>query len=124
MNGTSILAVAAGGAAGAYCRYKIGQWTAAGPGKRFPYGTLIANVLGCFIMGLAAAAVARGHMAAGPWRDLIAEGFLGALTTFSTFSMDTFKAMYNGEISKGVINLVVSLVLCLAGVALGYRLIA
>ena len=124
MNGISILAVAVGGAAGAYCRYAIGRWATAGLGKRFPYGTLIANVLGWFIMGLTAAALAKGYLAAVPWHDLIAEGFLGALTTFSTFSMDTFKAMYNGEISKGVINLVVSLVLCLMGVTLGYRLIA
>lgn len=124
MNGMSMLTVAAGGAAGAYCRYAIGLWTANGPGKRFPYGTLIANVLGCFLMGLVTAAIAGGHLAAAPWRDLVAEGFLGALTTFSTFSIDTFKAMYNGEISKGVINLVVSLALCLAGMALGWRLIA
>lgn len=124
MNGMSILAVAVGGAVGAYCRYKIGQWATTGLGKRFPYGTLIANVLGCFLMGLVVAAIARGYLSAVPWHDLIAEGFLGALTTFSTFSMDTFKAMYNGEISKGVINLVVSMVLCLVGVALGYHLIA
>lgn len=124
MNGMSILAVAVGGAVGAYCRYTIGQWATTGLGRRFPYGTLIANVLGCFLMGLLVAAIARGYLSAVPWHDLIAEGFLGALTTFSTFSMDTFKAMYNGEISKGVINLVVSMVLCLVGVALGYHLIA
>lgn len=124
MNGMSILAVAVGGALGAYCRYTIGQWAMAGPGKSFPYGTLIANVVGCFIMGLVMAAMARGFISAVPWHDFIAEGFLGALTTFSTFSLDTFKAMYNGEISKGVINLVVSVVLCLAAVGMGYHLVA
>lgn len=124
MSGLSILAVACGGAVGAFCRYKIGQWATTGLGKSFPYGTLIANVLGCFLMGVVAAAIGRGLLAAFPWHDLIAEGFLGALTTFSTFSMDTFKALYNGEISKGVINLVVSMVLCLVGVALGFHLVA
>ncbi|MCH5277175.1 MAG: fluoride efflux transporter CrcB [Desulfovibrionaceae bacterium] len=124
MNGMSILMVAAGGALGAYCRYALGRWADRGPGTRFPCGTLLANVLGCFLMGLTAAAISRGLLAAAPWRDLIADGFLGALTTFSTFSMDTFRAMHKGRIFTGVINLVVSLVLCLTGVALGYRLLA
>lgn len=124
MNGMSIVTVAAGGALGAYCRYALGRWADRDLGTRFPYGTLLANVLGCFLMGLTAAAISRGLLAVSPWRDLIAEGFLGALTTFSTFSADTFKAMSSGDISKGVINLVVSLTLCLTGVALGFRLLA
>ena len=124
MNEMSILVVAAGGALGAYCRYALGRWADGSLGTGFPYGTLLANVLGCFLMGLTAAAMSRGVLAASPWHDLIADGFLGALTTFSTFSMDTFRAMSGGRISKGVINLVVSLALCLTGVALGWRLLA
>ena len=120
----SLLITATGGALGACCRYALGRWADRALGMGFPCGTLLANVLGCFLMGLTAAAISRGLLAASPWHDLIAEGFLGALTTFSTFSMDTFRAMYNGEISKGVINLVVSLTLCLTGVALGFRLLA
>lgn len=122
MNETSMAMVATGGALGAYCRYALGRWIDGRLGPCFPYGTLMVNALGCFLMGLTAAAMSRGVLAAAPWRDLIAEGFLGALTTFSTFSMDTFKALSSGDIPKGLLNLVISLALCLAGVALGCRL--
>lgn len=121
----SIVAVAVGGAAGACSRYAIGKWAGATAlGKGFYYGTLIANVLGCVIIGVMFGFLGRGMLAVFPWHDVISEGFCGALTTFSTFSMETFTALNNGEIGKGVANLVISMVLCLMGVAFGVHLAA
>lgn len=124
MGGFNILAVACGGAAGAWCRHAIGQWASDRLGRSFFYGTLIANVLGCFLIGVAFSLIGRGGPGSFPWHDLVAEGFCGALTTFSTFSMDTFRALNNGEITRGVANLVVSMALCLAAAAIGVRLAA
>lgn len=114
--------VAGGGAIGAWLRFQISAWFAAWFGKGFPYGTLFVNVLGSFIMGLLVGAIAAHAMPAEPWHDFIGEGMLGALTTFSTFSMDTFAAFRDGKPGKGVANVVVNMVLCLLGTALGFSM--
>ena len=85
---TGTLWVAGGGALGAYCRFQLSAWFAAWLGKGFPYGTLFVNVFGSFIMGLLVGAIKMDAVPFIPWHDFIGEGFLGALTTFSTFSMD------------------------------------
>ena len=96
--------VAGGGALGAYCRFQISAWFAAWLGKGFPYGTLFVNVLGSFIMGLLVGAIKMNAVPFIPWHDFIGEGFLGALTTFSTFSMDTFAAFRDGQPGKAAEN--------------------
>lgn len=120
---TGLLWVAGGGALGAFCRFQISAWFTSWFGKGFPYGTLFVNVLGSFIMGWIFASIQAGHVPGIPWHDFIAEGFLGALTTFSTFSMDTFKAYYDGKPGLGTLNLVLNMVLCLCGTALGFALV-
>lgn len=115
--------VAGGGALGAFCRFQISAWFSEWFGKGFPYGTLFVNVLGSFIMGILVGAIKIGIIPGIPWHDFIGEGFLGALTTFSTFSMDTFKAYYSGNTMKGTLNLVVNMVLCLLGTAIGFFMI-
>ena len=112
--------VAGGGAIGAWLRFQISAWFAAWFGKGFPYGTLFVNVLGSFIMGLLVGAIAAHTMSAVPWHDFIGEGMLGALTTFSTFSMDTFAAFRAGKPGKGILNVVLNMVLCLCGTAAGF----
>ena len=89
-------------ALGAYCRFQISAWFAAWLGKGFPYGTLFVNVLGSFIMGLLVGAIKMNAVPFIPWHDFIGEGFLGALTTFSTFSMDTFAAFRDGQPGKAI----------------------
>ena len=108
---TGTLWVAGGGAIGAYFRFQISAWFASWFGKGFPYGTLFVNVLGSFIM-----------VPVIPWHDFIGEGFLGALTTFSTFSMDTFAAFRDGQPAKAVTNVIVNMALCLCGTAIGFFL--
>ncbi len=112
--------VAGGGAIGAWLRFQISAWFAAWFGKGFPYGTLFVNVLGSFIMGLLVGAIAAHTMSAVPWHDFIGEGMLGALPTFSTFSMDTFAAFRDGKPGKGILNVVLNMVLCLCGTAAGF----
>ena len=106
--------VAGGGALGAYCRFQISAWFAAWFGKGFPYGS--------FIMGLLVGAIKMNDVPFIPWHDFIGEGFLGALTTFSTFSMDTFAAFRDGQPGKAIANVVVNMVLCLCGTAFGFFL--
>lgn len=89
----SILIVASGGALGAVARYLI--YVAAGQvlGPGFPFGTLIVNVVGSFAMGAMTEAMALVWSASNLTRLFLAVGFLGAFTTFSSFSLD-FVVLY------------------------------
>lgn len=121
---TAALWVAFGGAIGAFLRFQFTAWLTSWLGKAFPYGTLFVNFLGSFVMGLTTGAIVAGLIPAEPWHDFIAEGLLGALTTFSTFSMDTYKMFHAGAPVKGVLNAVVNMALSLGGMAVGYFMIA
>ena len=120
---TGTLWVAGGGAIGAYFRFQISAWFASWFGKGFPYGTLFVNVLGSFIMGLLVGAIKMNMVPVIPWHDFIGEGFLGALTTFSTFSMDTFAAFRDGQPGKAALNVALNTILCLGAAAGGFFLI-
>lgn len=83
-------------------------------GRSFPFGTLIVNVSGCFLVGLLfILSVDRfGHI--GPqFRSLLLIGFLGGYTTFSTFSLETVNLFENGAWLSGGLNIFLSLFLCL-----------
>jgi len=120
----SLLVIAVGGALGALGRFWAGLASTSLFGTRFPAGTLIVNVAGSFLIGLTASAIAAGRLASSPWDDLIMQGFCGALTTFSTFSMDSFRLFRTGRMWCAFTNLVLSLVLCLGAAALGLSLFA
>ncbi|GAB6051374.1 hypothetical protein JCM17960_01940 [Magnetospira thiophila] len=85
-----ILSIALGGAVGAVARHgvsaKMTQWF----GHGFPYGTLAVNILGSLLLGMLAEAVARSWDPSPELRDALRVGFLGAFTTFSTFSLDFY----------------------------------
>lgn len=116
---TGLLWVAGGGAVGAWCRFQFTAWFTAWFGKAFPYGTLFVNVLGAFIIGIMVASIKAHYIPATPWNDFIVEGFLGALTTFSTFSMDTFKLYARGEAITATLNILLNLIFCLLAVTAG-----
>ena len=114
-----MLAIAAGGACGALLRFWITQGVHGLVGRGFPLGTLVVNVAGSAAMGAVYIVFFERHDIAPEWRAALVVGFLGAFTTFSTFSMDTLLLIQQGEHAKAGMNVALSVVLCLAGCWLG-----
>ena len=125
---TRILAVAAGGALGAVARYLASGWVARlAPGSRFPWGTLVVNVSGAFVLGVVMAATTSGRLSMSPAaRTFVTIGVLGAFTTFSTFSYETLEAIRLRDWGLGLANVMASLVVglaaCWVGLMVGDRL--
>ncbi len=115
------LALAAGGALGAVSRFWISHQVYQLLGKQFAWGTLAVNVLGSFIMGFMAVWLVDKLAASVEWRLFVMTGFLGALTTFSTFSFETLQYLQTGEPTKALVNVLVSVVVCLLAVWLGFH---
>ena len=114
-----IFSIMVGGALGAAMRYLVSNGVYAALGRDFPYGTLAVNVIGSFLMGLLTVIlVERGDV--DPLIKLaILVGFLGAFTTFSTFSMDTLVLINNGALTRALLNMLGSVLICVAAVWLG-----
>ncbi|SIR63156.1 camphor resistance protein CrcB [Aeromonas sp. RU39B] len=117
------LLVAVGGAVGACMRFGIGELMALLFGRNFPYGTLTVNVVGSFIMGLAYALISHGHVLEHPIKPLLMIGILGALTTFSSFALDTVVLMQHGDWLKAGLNVFLNLLICLLMVYLAMQLV-
>ena len=116
---TQTLAIAAGGASGALLRYWASTGVHAWLGRGFPYGTLFVNVIGSLVMGFLYIWLLE-RMAVGPAaRAFLLIGVLGAFTTFSTFSMETLNLMESGQLGKALLNVIASVVVCVAVAALG-----
>jgi CrcB protein len=121
---TSYLLVAFGGAVGSVGRYGFALWVARLTGPGFPFGTVIINIVGSFVIGWFAeltAAYGR-HPAGEPVRALVMAGLCGGFTTFSAFSLQTIDLLRAGQTTRAVANVAGSVVLCLAATALGLRL--
>jgi len=96
----SFLAIGIGGACGAWLRWGLGLWlTPTMPG--LPLGTLAANLAGGYLIGIAVAFFIQHPGLTPEWRLLIITGFLGGLTTFSTFSVETVTLWMRGEYAWG-----------------------
>ncbi|EOJ3675654.1 fluoride efflux transporter CrcB [Vibrio parahaemolyticus] len=115
--------IALGGAIGACSRYLVSEFCVLLFGRGFPYGTLTVNVVGSFIMGLLFAAFESEILATEPWRQVIGLGFLGALTTFSTFSMDNVLLMQQGAFFKMGLNILLNVVLSISAAWIGFQLL-
>lgn len=113
------LAISIGAVLGANLRYLVGGWVADRLGAAFPFGTLVVNVSGSFLLGAALALVTQRSL--GPWwiRPGFAIGFVGAYTTFSTFSYETLGLIEAGSLAAAGANIVASVVGSLVGVYLG-----
>jgi len=112
-----IIAIAAGGAVGAVARYGISVGAVALLGHGFPYGTLIVNVLGSFLMGLLIAKFALAGVTQ-EVRLFAVTGFLGAFTTFSTFSLDVMTLWQRGDIWHAMLYMMASVILSILALGL------
>lgn len=119
MSFSSLLAVAFGGALGAVARYLAGIFTVMLLGNSFPYGTLLVNVLGSFGIGVAYVYLVAGGNFSDHYRAFVMVGFLGAFTTFSTFSLETLHLYESGDTIKATLNILSSLFCCFLACWLG-----
>lgn len=112
--------ISAGAVLGANLRYLAGRVMAQWLGTGFPYGTFVVNVVGCLLAGFFGALVAQ-KLVARPdvVRQFVIVGFLGSLTTFSSFSFETLALAQDGAWLRSAANVVLSLSAGLVGVRLG-----
>ena len=123
-NFTLYLVVALGGAFGASFRFYISQLILNWLGKGFPFATLAVNISGSLLMGALFGLIEQGVIEVGVYRTLIGIGFLGAFTTFSTFSLDTLLLIQQGDIFKATINILLNVCLCIFAAALGMYIVS
>jgi len=110
-----------GGALGSAARLGLASLLAMRYGDAFPIGTLVVNVLGCFVIGLYGGLTGpQGALAASPLsRQFVMIGILGGFTTFSSFGLQTYDLVTNGQYFRGSLYVVLSVFVCLAAVWLG-----
>ncbi|MDF2177612.1 fluoride efflux transporter CrcB [Aliiglaciecola sp. CAU 1673] len=124
MNSLTLYAtIALGGALGACLRYFISEQTLQWFGKGFPFGTLTVNIFGSCFLGIMYGLIESEAVAGHPWRTFVSIGFIGALTTFSTFSLDTLLLLQQGAWIKAALNILLNLLCCLVAAWLGIQLI-
>ena len=118
---SNLFLVMAGGAIGAALRYELGRTALRLAGPGYPWGTLAANVLGGFVMGLVAGWLAARYEGANgeQIRLFLAVGILGGFTTFSAFSLETMLMMQRGDWLGALGYVTVSVVASIAALALG-----
>jgi CrcB protein len=117
-----LAAIAIGGAAGSVLRYGVSQGIHALVGRGFPWGTLVVNSLGSLLVGFIFVYLVERSAVSEVLRAALFIGLLGGFTTFSTFSLETLVLIEEASYLKAVINIFISVVLCLGGAWLGMTL--
>src|SRR6185295_1969220 len=121
-----LVAIGIGGAVGSVLRFGMSTWVHTYVSRTFPYGTLAVNVLGCLAMGFLFVLFLERFADSAVWRAGILIGVLGGFTTFSSFSIETFNLLEQGEPLRAFVNVMLSVVVCLGatwiGVVIGRQL--
>ncbi len=116
---TKILAIAVGGALGALSRYWVVGVVTSLYDRSFPFGTLVVNILGSLLIGVLYVLIIEKLDVAAEWHAILMVGFVGAFTTFSTFSLETLMLLQEGRIAAAMIYILSSVVVCLVAVFAG-----
>ena len=124
MHLTTLIAVMLGGSLGALCRYLLGlgvhRWLKP---EYLPTGTMVVNLLGCFLIGLLAALFELKNWGSGWPRIFLFVGFLGSFTTFSTYTLDTFLLLKSDQFMGAFLNMGLQVILGLAVAMAGWYLV-
>jgi len=105
------LFVGLGGGLGSILRFWLGSYIGSKMGTRFPYGTLVINITGSFLIGLVFALLTARTTWSPNWRYLIPIGFIGGYTTFSSFEFETLRTIRDGQIGLGLLYVATSVVI-------------
>ena len=112
-------AVALGGALGALARHGVNLWCGARQDGAFPKATFIVNAVGSLVLGVLLGMVLSGKLGSPAWRAFLTTGFCGALTTFSTFSVDAVQLIRSGHPGMAAVYVGANVALCLSVAAVG-----
>lgn len=116
------LAIVLSGGFGALLRYSLGRITANMPFAGLPLATLVANVIGCFLMGYLSWALVHKFEVSAEAQTVVLTGFLGGFTTFSAFSLEVINLLEQGADGRAILYVLLSLILCVAMCFLGLLL--
>lgn len=119
---TRLLFVGLGGFVGTIFRYWLGDLIAKRYGETFPLGTLAVNALGCFLIGFLFYFFYDRNLTSPTVRTVVFIGVIGGFTTFSSYGLQTFTLLRDGQAFLALVNIVASNALCLVLVWLGYGL--
>jgi fluoride exporter len=116
---TRIVLIGLAGALGTLSRYFVGVFAGRALGTGFPYGTLIVNVVGCFLIALVSQLAITTTLISPTLRATLTTGFMGGLTTYSSFNYETTSLLRDRAWAVGFMNLGITLVVCFAAGLLG-----
>jgi CrcB protein len=114
------LIVSLGAALGGGLRYWVSNITYKFYPETFPYGTLVVNIIGSFLLGILIFMLDDKELITPGIKLFLAVGFCGGFTTFSTFSLETINLLKDSQFIPGLLNILLNLFLCLGGVTLAY----
>ena len=116
---TRALWIGLAGALGTLLRYAVGLWARDALGTTFPYGTLIVNGVGCFLIALVSQLALSTTLISPTLRLTLTTGFMGGLTTYSSFNYETTNLLREGDLTSGLTNVAVTLLGCFVAGMLG-----
>jgi len=114
--------IALGGASGALSRHLLANWVHGLWDGKLPVGTLLVNVVGSFCIGVVYVLLIERQLIHPGWREVLMVGFLGAFTTFSTFSLEAINLLEAGQLAHALGYMLASTVLCVVMAGVGMQL--